>query len=95
MSTDTKHNHSAPPMTRDTKPVRCIPPTLQEVRRQLLASPYAAIKQLRTEFYEGVLVLRGKVPTFYTRQVAIALVMKIGGVEQVDDRIVVDKPVSR
>jgi osmotically-inducible protein OsmY len=37
-----------------------------------------------------VLVLRGKVPTFYTRQVALALVMKVAGVDQVDDRIVVD-----
>ena len=71
-----------------------IDPVLAEVRRQLLASPFAALKELQTDFYEGVIVLRGKVPTFYTRQVAIALVMKIAGVQELDDRLVVDEPTA-
>ena len=69
--------------------VRVIAPVLVEVRKQLSASPYAAIKTIQTEFYEGVLILRGEVPTFYTRQVALALAMKVDGVKLVDDRIAV------
>ena len=75
--------------TTPMQAVCLIEPVLAAVRSQLLASPFAAIKQLQSEFYEGVLSLRGKVPTFHTRQVAVALVMKVAGVEQVDDQIVV------
>ena len=64
-------------------------PVQLELLRQLQASPYAAIKQLRCDFHEGVAILRGHVPTFYTRQVTLSLVMKVPGVQQVDDRIVV------
>ena len=63
---------------------------LSEIRRQLEASPFVAIKKLRCDFQEGVAILRGRVPTFHTRQVALALVRKIAGVEQVDDHITVD-----
>ena len=65
-------------------------PVLSEILRQLQASPFAAIKELRCDFHEGVAILRGKVPTFYTRQIAQTLVKNVAGVEQVDDRIVVD-----
>lgn len=74
--------------------VPAIAPVLAEVRSQLIASPFAALKELQTDFYDGVLILRGKVPTFYTRQVAIALAMKIDGVDQLDDRLVVDGPTA-
>ncbi|MFT4558928.1 MAG: osmotically-inducible protein OsmY [Porticoccaceae bacterium] len=67
--------------------VHALNPVLAEVKRRLGESPYSAIKQIQLEFYEGVLILRGKVPTFYTRQVALALAMTVDGVELVDDRI--------
>ena len=75
--------------------VRFVEPVLAEVRSQLLASPFAAIRQLQSEFYEGVIILRGQVPTFHNRQVALALVRKVAGVEQVDDQIVVCGLVAR
>ena len=67
-----------------------INPVLSEIRRQLQASPFAAIRKLRCDFHEGVAILRGRVPTFYTQQVAQALVRKTAGVAQLDDRITVD-----
>ena len=68
-----------------------INPILNEIRRQLQASPYVAIKKLRCEFHEGAATLRGSVPTFRTRQVALAVVQQIAGVAQVEDRITVDE----
>jgi osmotically-inducible protein OsmY len=65
----------------------CINTIFREIQRQLSASPYAAIKTLRCDFHKGVAILCGTVPTFHTRQVALALVMKVTGVEQVDDRV--------
>lgn len=77
------------PNVRPTETGAIVNRILVEAKRQLLASPFAAIKQLQADFYDGVLVVRGTVPTFYTRQVALALLMNLPGVEKVDDRIVV------
>lgn len=62
---------------------------LNEIRRQLLGSPFAAIKHLRCDFHAGVATLRGRVPTFYTRQIAQTLVRNIDGVVELDDRVTV------
>lgn len=63
---------------------------LRELRRQLENCPYAAVKELRCEFHDGVVTIRGRLPTFYTHQVALGIVTKVvGGMGQIDDRTVV------
>jgi osmotically-inducible protein OsmY len=38
-------------------------------------------------FYDGVLILRGSLPTFYLKQLAQTLAAQVEGVHQIDNRI--------
>ena len=87
MSTDTVHSCSAAATPQKPR----LDSVVAEVRRQLLASHFSVFRQIQCNFYEGVLILRGQVPTFYHRQVAVELAKKVNGVEQIDDRLVVDR----
>jgi osmotically-inducible protein OsmY len=63
---------------------------IDEVRKQLQSSPHYPIRGLRCDFYEGVVTLRGPLPSYYLRQLAQSLVLKVAGVLELDDRIVVN-----
>ena len=62
------------------------------LRDRIQQSPYLPIRQLTCEFREGVAILRGTVPTYFTRQVAITLALSVDSVEVLDDRIQVSRP---
>jgi osmotically-inducible protein OsmY len=65
-------------------------------RDRLRTSAFPSHRRLRCSFREGVLTLRGRVPSFYHRQTACALVADVEGVQQIDDRLeVADKPKDR
>ncbi len=65
--------------------------TVQELaQRRLRESAYAPIRKIRCDFHEGVLTLRGYLPTFYLMQVAQTLVVKVEGVQLLNNRIVVE-----
>ncbi|MCA9124718.1 MAG: BON domain-containing protein [Planctomycetaceae bacterium] len=51
-----------------------------EAGRRLQATHYAALRGVSCEFHEGMLVLRGTVPSFHLKQVAQEIVLKIEGV---------------
>ena len=51
-----------------------------------------ATRSVSCSYHEGVLILRGLVPTYYLKQIAQTTVMGIDGVEQVDNRIEVRQP---
>ena len=70
-------------------------PVLGELGRKLQSSTFVSIRNLSCESNDGVVILRGCVPTFYIRQVALALVMNVPGVLHVDDHIVVDGLAAR
>jgi osmotically-inducible protein OsmY len=55
--------------------------------RQLRSSPYLALRNLGCDFHDGVLVLRGCLPTYYLKQMAQAAVSHVAGVEQVVNQI--------
>lgn len=55
--------------------------------RRLQQSPHRALHTLTCHYHEGMLTLRGRLPTFYTKQVAFAEVLKVDGVEMIVDRI--------
>ena len=59
----------------------------QIVRQRLAESPYACLRQVRCEFDEGVLTLRGKLPSFFMMQVAQTIAVGVEGVELVSSHI--------
>ena len=61
----------------------------ETVRRKILASPYAELRRMGFEYRDGVLTLRGVVKSFYLKQLAQALAMKMEGVDVVNNRLVV------
>jgi osmotically-inducible protein OsmY len=56
----------------------------------LKASGYPVLRSVVVEYHEGVVVLRGRVPTFYLKQVAQTLAGKMRGVDELVNRLSVD-----
>jgi osmotically-inducible protein OsmY len=59
---------------------------------RLRGNSYLALQHISCEFRGGVLTLRGRLPTFYLKQVALAAVALVEGVERIDDQIEVVAP---
>jgi len=53
----------------------------------LAQSNYLALRRLRCEFHDGSLVLNGRVPTYYLKQVAQTIVRQLPGVQQIENRV--------
>lgn len=62
-------------------------PLVSIAEARLQASPYYSIRKIFCMYNEGMLVLRGRLPSFYHKQVAQAAVAGIQGVEQVVNQI--------
>jgi osmotically-inducible protein OsmY len=58
-----------------------------DAQSQLRNSGYPELRLVSCEFHEGVLTLRGRVSTFYLKQVAQTLIRELDGVEQVNNRV--------
>lgn len=56
---------------------------IENVRRCLDESPYRFQRRISVACDDGVLVLRGNVPTFFLKQTAQSLAGKVDGVRQV------------
>ena len=65
---------------------------LENVRRLLQESPYRLQRRVDAAFEDGILTLHGRVPTFFLKQTAQALVAKVDGVRQVVN--LVDVPIN-
>jgi osmotically-inducible protein OsmY len=77
-------------MTRNSQP------GLQELaERCLRRNPYLALKNVSCDCRDGVLVLRGCLPSYYLKQVAQEVVARLEGVEAIDNQIQVVTPASR
>lgn len=64
---------------------------LELAESRLRTSPYPAVRRLACDFRDGVLTLRGRVPSYYHKQMACSRVGRIQGIERiVDDVEVVD-----
>ena len=48
---------------------------------------YLALKNVSCEYNEGVLTLRGCLPTYYLKQIAQTAVARVAGVERVNNEI--------
>ena len=56
-------------------------------RGLLQQSPYQVLRRVRCEFHEGILTLRGEVPSFYMKQIAQTTVRRVLGVEVLVNRL--------
>ena len=62
---------------------------------RLHSSGYVVLRHLTCEYHEGVLAVRGRVPTFYLRQVAQTVLRQVPGVEVFVDHIEVGGAVAK
>lgn len=65
-----------------------------EAQSRLRMSAYRALHFVSCEFHEGVLSLRGRVPSYYLKQVAQTLICQVEGVGQVNNRLEVAAPAA-
>jgi osmotically-inducible protein OsmY len=71
-------------------------PGLKELAEgRLRRNPYLALKSVSCECRDGVLVLRGCLPSYYLKQVAQEAVASLEGVAAVDNQIQVVTPACR
>jgi len=59
--------------------------TAEVAERKLRRSPYIELRLISCEVCEGVLTLRGRVPTYYLKQVAQYMVDGLPGVQKIDN----------
>ena len=56
-------------------------------KARLQASPYQSIQKILCEYDDGLLLLQGRLPSYYHKQVAQVAVANIAGVRQVLNHI--------
>ena len=61
-----------------------------DLQRQFQRSPYHSLRRLTCAVAGGRIVVRGRVPCFYMKQLAQTLAAKTVGLEQIESRIEVD-----
>ena len=76
---------SKPTTTPDAPPQHLS--VADEIRVVLDGISYPAIRRLRWEFDDGVLVLEGVIPSFYLKQIVCSAVMKVTAVRQIVDHM--------
>jgi hypothetical protein len=62
---------------------------------RLRGNPYFALKSISCDYRAGDLILRGRVPTYYLKQVASAIVAGLPGVQRIVNQIDVGAPPAR
>jgi len=68
---------------------------LRRVRGFLYQKAYPRLRALDITVDRGIVVIRGQVPTYYLRQVAVECIRHVAGVTQVVDLIEVTAPEQR
>lgn len=66
------------------------PAVAEAARERLRRSCYLQLRQVTCHFHEGVLVLRGQLPSYYLKQHAQEAVMELEGVEEIINHIEVE-----
>jgi hypothetical protein len=77
-------------------PPRPTPHRILEGAQSCLSSnPYLALKNVTCDYREGVLTLRGCLPTYYLKQIAQTAVARVAGGVQIVNEIEVVSPPKR
>jgi hypothetical protein len=58
----------------------------------LHSNPYLVLKHISCDYLDGVLILRGCLPTYYLKQLAQETVADLDGVDRIDNQIQVVTP---
>ena len=64
----------------------------QQAKQRLGGTSYQFLRFVDCCFQNGVLTLRGRVPTFYLKQMAQSVLANIEGVDRIDNRVDVVSP---
>jgi len=67
-------------MDRQTDP---LPGVVDHARAQLLRNPYLALRNVHCDYGDGVLTLRGWLPTYHLKQLAQTAVASLDGVTRI------------
>ena len=59
----------------------------ESVQGRLLGSPYLALRNIGCVYRDGILTLRGSLPTYYLKQMAQSVVIETEGVTTVVNQI--------
>jgi osmotically-inducible protein OsmY len=62
-------------------------PLATEAERILTTSGYGDLRNLRCECQDGVISIRGRLPSFFLKQMAQTLVARLSGVRRVNNQI--------
>ncbi|MCC7420456.1 MAG: BON domain-containing protein [Planctomycetaceae bacterium] len=65
------------------------PSVAERVRLTFRQSQHAALRDLATADHDGTIVVSGRVPTFYMKQLAQVVAKNVEGVRKVENRTVV------
>ncbi len=63
------------------------PRVIEQAEGRLRRRPYRALHQVCCSYRDGVLTLRGRLPSYYLKQIAQTAVAGIEGVRRIDNQI--------
>jgi osmotically-inducible protein OsmY len=70
-------------------------PTARAAERLFEQCPYAALRELSCEFHEGLLILKGRVDSFYLKSVAQTVARGVAGVREIENHLEVEDVPAR
>jgi osmotically-inducible protein OsmY len=71
------------------------PKVAEDAECRLRRSAYPPLQTVNCEFREGVLFLRGRLPSYFLKQIAQETVARIEGVQQIANEVEVISPLRR
>jgi len=83
-----------PAVCQAAESLSCLSAVVEWAGARLCESGYPALRRVSCASEGDTLTVRGCLPTYYLKQVTLAVVAGIEGVEQVVDRIEVRSPVA-
>lgn len=72
-----------------------VPVVLEAATARLRAAAYCGLRQVELEWHDGILTLRGPVPSYTVKQLAQARLQGLVGVEAIENRLDAMTPVSK
>lgn len=75
--------------TSESLAVMGLDPLAEKAMRVLAESGYSDLRKLRCDCHDGVMSIRGHLPSYFLKQMAQTLVSRIQGVRRVSNQILV------
>jgi len=73
--------------TRSSLALLTVHPLAAEAEKILGESGYSDLRRLRCECHDGVISIRGRLPSFFLKQMAQTVVARLTGVRRVNNQI--------